>query len=202
MNEFWYFDTGALLSLASDATLLAAVQDVVKESNRIALLTNPVEKELDYQSIRSDEPVRSQAKLALAAAPRWLRRAPTSVLESVAFLDVARQFQLELAGLRPLQHEYQHWAESCILAYIDSSTRPDIVHVVVSDDYSARVAVNRIGGTPMSTVLLVHKMLKSERITTADAERFAKQLHNGQRTSHEYSVQDLISGDLGRIGQP
>lgn len=189
----WFLDTSALVTLAVYPPLQQAVQAVLSQHSRV--LVNAVFIELEGLAATQSS-VAVWAKTALSQLD-WLGN-PVR-LDDPEGTDLAVALQEELAAGRSLKHNAEHFGEAAIIALASRARllRP----LMLSDDYNARIAAKKHNVTPLSVHKILHLMIRQKKLTAAKATEFAHALFSVGR-AQDYTMSELESGALGRVGQP
>jgi len=189
----WFPDTSILITLAVHLPLQQAVESVLSTHRRV--LVRAVVSELECLA-STEPPVGDWAAVALGRLD-WLGKAVR--LDDPVGTDLARTIQEELAAGRPLKHNAEHYGEAAIIAL--ASRAQTLTPLMLSDDYDARVAAYSRNIKSLSVHRLLHMMLRQGKISEAQAEAFVNALFKAGR-SQDYTVAELVSGRLGRVGRP
>ena len=191
--QVWFPDTSALVTLAVHLPLQRAV--VATLSAHCRVLATAVVAELEGLATTSDTTA-TWASTALGQLD-WLGE-PVR-LDDPAGTELAVRVQEEIAASRPLKHTMEHFGEAAIISL--ASRAQTVRPRMLCDDYDARVAANNRGVEPLSVHKLIHLMIKQGKLTAIEAAAFADALHQAGR-AQDYTVEELASGRLGRVGQP
>lgn len=192
-QQVWFLDTSALVTLAVHPPLQHAVQVILSRHSR--LLVNAVVVELEGLAATQSS-VAVWAKTALGQLD-WL--GDPVRLDDPEGTDLAVAIQEELAAGRSLKHNAEHFGEAAIIAL---ASRARLLHpIMLSDDYNARIAAKAHNVTPLSVHKLLHLMIRQKKLTAAKATEFTDALCSAGR-AQDYTMVELESGALGRVGQP
>lgn len=112
----------------------------------------------------------------------------------------ALQIQERIAGGRPLGRPAEHFGEAAIIA--KTLAKPNIMAVLLSEDYDARLIAKANGLHPYSLHKLLNSMISQGKSSAAEAEAHASALHRAGRTRCGYTAEELRDGTLGRAGLP
>ena len=189
----WFPDTSALITMAVHAPLQQAVRKTLSAHRRVLL--GVVVAELE-ELAKAAHPTAAWATTALCQLD-WLGK-PVGVDEP-AGVELAAEIQERIAAGRPLQHPLQHYGEAAIISL--ASRARQLRPIMLSDDYDARIAAKAFDVQSVSVHKLIHLMIKQRKVTGEDAFRFVDVLNKAGR-AQDYTLGELISGRLGRVGQP
>lgn len=191
--QVWFLDTSALMTMAVYAPLQQAVCETLSPHRKV--LVAAVVAELEGLA-KTAHPSSAWATAALGQLD-WLGK-PVVVDEPIG-VELAAAVQERISAGRPLLHPAQHYGEAAIIALASraQSLRP----ILLSDDYDARVAAKAYNIEPLSVHKLMHLMIRQCKVTAVQALRFAEALEKAGRAK-DYTVEELTSGRLGRVGQP
>ena len=189
----WFPETSALVTLAVHLPLQQAVMATLLAHRRV--LVKAVVTELEGLATTSNITA-TWAGTALGQLD-WLGE-PVS-LDDPAGVKLAVQLQEEIAAGRPLKHPMEHFGEAAVISLASRAqvTRP----LMLCDDYGARVTASNHDVEPFSVHKLMHLMISQGKVTATQAAAFADALDEAGRANN-YTVQELASGRLGRVGQP
>lgn len=192
-SQVWFPDTSALVTLAAHLPLQQAVESVLSARRRV--LVRAVVSELEGLT-STEPPIADWATIALGRLG-WLGEAVR--LDDPVGTDLARVIQEELAAGRPLRHNAEHYGEAAIIALAGRARK--LTPLLLSDDYDARIAAHSRSIKSFSVHRLLHMMLRQGKISEAQAGAFANALFKAGR-SQDYTIAELASGRLGRVGRP
>jgi hypothetical protein len=189
----WFLDTSALVTMAVHAPLQQAVRETLSPHRKVLVVA--VVAELEGLA-KTAHPSSAWAAAALGQLD-WLGK--PVVVDEPTGIELAAAVQERISAGRPLLHPAQHYGEAAIIALASraQSLRP----ILLSDDYDARVAAKAYNIEPLSVHKLVHLMIRQCKVTAVQAFRFAEALEKAGRAK-DYTVEELTSGRLGRVGQP
>jgi hypothetical protein len=193
MQQVWFLETSALVTLAVHLPLQQAVAATLSAHPRV--LVKAVVTELEGLALTSDSTA-TWAGTALSQLG-WLGQ-PVP-LDDPAGVDLAARLQEEIAGSRPLKHPMEHFGEAAVISLACRAQR--LRPLMLCDDYDARVTAKNNGVEPFSVHKLLHLMIRQGKITATEAAGFADALNVAGR-AQDYTAKELASGRLGRVGQP
>jgi hypothetical protein len=189
----WFPETSALVTMAVHLPLQRAV--VAALSAHPLVLVKAVVTELEELAMTSDITA-TWAGTALSQLDWLPEPAP---LDDPVGVELAVSLQEEVAGGRPLKHPMEHFGEAAVISLACRAQR--LKPLMLCDDYDARVAAKNHDVEPLSVHKLLHLMIRQGKVTAAEAAGFADALHAAGRAK-DYTVQELSSGRLARVGQP
>jgi hypothetical protein len=189
----WFPDTSALVTIAVHPPLQKAVVAALSGSRRV--LVRAVVAELEGLA-QGSPPTAAWAHQALRQLD-WLGE-PVPVDDPVG-VELAVRFQEQVAAGRPLRHELEHFGEAAVVAL---ASRAQLFEPrMLSDAYDARVLAKNNHVEPVSVHRLLFSMIAAGRLGEAEAADFASALHAAGRAP-DYTVEELRTGRLGRVGRP
>lgn len=199
-RQIWFPDTASLLSMAVDEAIAEAV--LAEVAGDPVMLLDVVVDELEYR--RTQPETAHLARTALNLLPdSWVR------VDTDCYVDTeeVEDAQADVADGRPLTDDWQHWAESTIIAMGRSAAKTSAtsVKVLLSEDYDARRVASLVPNmTGMSIHGLLHARVHANRFSAGDAAALADLLHKAAR-GPEVSAEDFADRTgrrLGRVGHP
>jgi hypothetical protein len=185
--------------MAVDEGITAVVLDEMGSDT--VVLIDVVIAELQHRAT-----IPSTARLAKQA----IKSRPTSwkvlATTGVALQDVL-DAQDDVADGRALTDDYQHWAESTIIAMCRQSaaTGSASIKVLLSEDFDARRVASQV---PNVSALSIHKLLHSrvhtQGMSAEQAADLAHKLEQAER-AHEVTAEDFADPTgrrMGRVAKP
>lgn len=187
----WFLDTSFLVTASVDETLFNEVRRFL-EPKQIAHL-KIIHDELSGLSVTGRPGMPGKVVDRYAWLPNPIE------INDVRIQQAASSIQAEVANGQPLERPGQHLGEATVIAVGETATlsRP----VFLTEDYNARVAAVAHGVEALSIHKLLHRMIRSRRITSETARTYTDAIHAAGR-GQDYTETELISGELGRVGQP
>jgi len=195
----WFLDTSSLLSMAVDKDIEAAVLD--ETGNDRVVIIDIVQDELTHRAGIPE--TAALAKTALAGIrPDW----PVMDTTRYVTLEDVQSAQEDVADGRNLTDDWQHWAESTIIALARRSATTGLTSkILLSEDYDARrvaCTVPHTRGVSIHSVL--HERVQSSRMTAEAAAVLGETLHQAGRgpavTASDFA--DPTGRGLGRVAKP
>lgn len=199
-RRLWFLDTASLISMAVDDAITNAVLEQIG-TDRVVII-DVVNDELGYRATQKE--TAQLAKVALAnKKPDW-----HDMNTEVVALDDVRQAQEDVADGRILTDDYQHWAESTIIALARQSAAAGstTIKVLLSEDYDARRVADTVERTTATSIhgLLHHRIHVANAMTPDAAAQLARILHDARRgpdvTAADFA--DPTGRGLCRVGRP
>jgi hypothetical protein len=199
--RIWFIDTASLLSMAVDDAIATAVLKELGD-DRVVII-DVVTDELHYRATRDD--TAELAKTALANKKSEWTDLDTGELVP---LDDVLDAQEDVADGRTLKDDYQHWAESTIIALARQSAAAGSVSikVLLSEDFDARRVADAVPDTTSTSIhgLLHHCVHVGKTLSPDAAAELARKLHDAGRgpvlTADDFA--DPSGRGLGRVGKP
>jgi len=195
----WFLDTASLLSMAVDTDIEAEVLDEIGDDH--VVIIDIVQDELNR---RADVPeTAGLAKTALSCIEsRW------SVMDTTSYLTLedVQLAQEDVADGRILTDDFQHWAESTIIALVRRSAATGLTSkILLSEDYEARrVACAVLHMRGVSIHGLLHERVQGRRMTAEAAAVLGDKLQKAGRgpdvTASDFA--DPTGRGLGRVAKP
>jgi hypothetical protein len=146
----WFLDTSTLLSMAVDKDIEAAVLDEI--GDELVVIIDIVQDELTRRAGIPE--TAALAKVALSGIrPHW------SVMDTTRYvtLEDVQLAQEEVADGRILTDDWQHWAESTIIALARRSATTGLTSkILLSEDYDARRVACAV---PLTRGVSIHSVL-------------------------------------------
>jgi hypothetical protein len=199
--RIWFLDTASLLSMAVDDAVAAAVMEEIGD-DRVVII-DVVTDELHYRATVDDT-----AELANTALAD--RKSDWTDLDTdeLVTLDEVLDAQEDVADGRTLKDDYQHWAESIIIAMARQSAAAGSVStkVLLSEDFDARRVADTVPDTTSTSIhgLLHHRIHVGKTMSPDAAAELAQKLHDAGRgpvvTTDDFA--DPSGRGLGRVGKP
>lgn len=199
--RIWFIDTASLLSMAVDDAIAAAVLDEIC-GDRVVII-DVVTDELHYRATVDD--TAELASTALAnRRPEWTNLDTDELVP----LDDVLDAQEDVADGRTIKDDYQHWAESTIIAMARQSAAAGSVSikVLLSEDFDARRVADTVPGTTSISIhgLLHHRIHVRRTMSPDAAAELSQKLHDAGRgpviTADDFA--DPSGRGLGRVGKP
>lgn len=198
-TRVWFLDTSSLLSMAVSQDIEAAVLDEI--GNERVVIIDIVQEELTRRAGISE--TAALAGIALSSIkPHW------SIMETTQYvtLEQVQLAQEDVADGRFLADDWQHWAESTIIAIARRlATSGLTAKVLLSEDYDARrvaCTVPHTRGVSIHSVL--HERVQGSRMTAEAAAILGERLHKAGRgptvTASDFA--DPTGRGLGRVARP
>jgi len=195
----WFLDTSSLLSMAVDKDIEAEVLDEIGKNH--VVIIDIVQDELTRRAGIPE--TAGLAKVALSSIePHW------SVMDTTRYvtLEDVQLAQEDVADGRILTDDWQHWAESTIIALARRSATTGLTSkILLSEDYDARrvaCTVPHTRGVSIHSVL--HERVQSSRMTAEAAAALGEKLHQAGRgpavTASDFA--DPTGRGLGRVAKP
>ena len=198
--RLWFLDTASLLSMAVDDAITNAVLEQIGAD--LVVIIDIVNDELDYRATQNDTAQLARAALA-NKKPDWY----DMNTQSVELADV-QTAQEDVADGCILTDNYQHWAESTIIALARQSAAAGstTIKVLLSEDFDARRVADTVQGTTTTSIhgLLHHRIHVARAMTPDAAAQLAQRLYDAHRgpdvTTEDFA--DPTGRGLGRVGKP
>ncbi len=198
------YDTSAVITLAAHPPFGEVVRAVL--GHKPWILTAVVVDELAGLASAKGRG-RGVAEWAATAIDEleWLGEPQTiddDDLETLELVEDWREFFVQESG-RPEAHRNEHRGESVTLAMASDPALREAQLYFICEDHSARVqaAVERL--TSMSTVLLMHNLIRLGVLKPEDAEAMATELKAIGCYRGDYTAEELKTGKgLGQMGKP
>lgn len=195
----WFLDTSSLLSMAVDKNIEAAIFDEI--GNQHVVIIDIVQDELTRRAGIPE--TAGLAKIALSGIePHW------SVMDTTRYvtLEDVQLAQEDVADGRILTDDWQHWAESTIIAIARRSATTALTSkILLSEDYDARRVACTIPHTRgVSIHSVLHERVQGSRMTAEAAAALGETLHETGRgpavTASDFA--DPTGRGLGRVAKP
>ena len=200
----WFLDTASLLSMAIDSRIDTTVVDEIAATSGRMVLIDVVGDELAYRARRPHTPALArQAISSLGPDPKWLN---TEWID----IDAVEQVQYDVADGHVLKDDYEHWAESVIIALCRDSQARDQARGsaldvrFLTEDFNARRVANREPSmTPLSRHRLFHNRVQRGAMNAADAQQMSKMIEAAGR-GPDTTADEFLGKPrrLGRAGWP
>lgn len=200
----WFLDTASLLSMAVDPLVETAVENEIAFTNGKMVLIDVVRDELIYRAGQQQTAVLARKALAhIGSDTKWL------TTEWIG-LDAIQQVQHDVADGHPLKDDYEHWAESVVVALCRASQARDQARGCALDirflteDFNARRVANREPSiTPLSLHRLFHNRVCRGAMSASEAQQMSKLIQAAGR-GPDTNADDFLGKPklLGRPGWP
>ncbi len=199
--RIWFLDTASLLSMAVDDAIVASVLEEIGDD--LVVIIDVVTEELRYRATVDDTAALANNALA-NKKPTWVDMDTDELVPLQDVLDA----QEDVADGRILKDEYQHWAESTIIAMARQSAVAGSasIKVLLSEDFDARRVANTVPGMTATSIhgLLHQRIHFGKTISPDTAAELAQKLREARR-GPVVTVEDFADPSgrgLGRVGKP
>lgn len=199
--RIWFFDTCTLMNLQVSAELDTLVQ--TQMTGETCVLLQAVVDELERIAEESNDGLAVDLADKALANAGWL--GTPHPIDEWADLEEVTYWQDQVADGRALKHEFEHWAESCIIAAVEVLPEKYGAAAFLSDEYSARVQANKHAWcSPYSVHRFMYELVQDGTLDPTDALSIALELEAAGR-GPEVELADFTNPTprgLGRSGQP